>query len=249
MVGASQTNTGATSVKVGTFGSFPVVKDTPTGPAPLVGGELKSGNVVICRYDGTSLHLVNGVNIYANLNGSPAQPFQVAPATIPTEAVQLGMADGRYAALAGLSTQVFNVANAVNNNEAVALGQANSLYAPTAGNPAVVFSAAPGTSGNEVVNYSQVPLGQSFHIVTSNRAYGTVYTNTSSRTLTVYFIGVVVTTAANATLHVLLNTLTVIEITRYSGNDSLVFDVPAGYTYEIINTQAGINMMQWAELY
>ena len=65
MVGASQTNTGGTSVTVGPFGSFPVVKDTPIGPVPLTGGELKSGNVVICRFDGTSLHLINGVNIYA----------------------------------------------------------------------------------------------------------------------------------------------------------------------------------------
>ena len=111
------------------------------------------------------------------------------------------------------------------------------------------FIAAPGTAGNQVVNYSQVPLGQSFHIVTPNRAYSTVYTNTSSRTLTVYFIGVVVTAAANATLQVVLNALTVLETTRYSGNASLAFDVPAGYTYEIINTQAGINMVQWAELY
>ena len=106
-VGASQTNTGATSVTVGTFGSFPVVKDTPTGPAPLVGGELKSGNVVICRYDGTSLHLVNGVNIYANLNGSTAQPFQVAPATSLTEAVQysqLGNLNGYYGDITASAT-------------------------------------------------------------------------------------------------------------------------------------------------
>ena len=107
MVGASQTNTGATSVTVGAFGSFPVVKDTPTGPVPLTGGELKSGNVVICRFDGTSLHLINGVNIYANLNGSPAQPFQVAPATSLTEAVQysqLGNLNGYYGDITASAT-------------------------------------------------------------------------------------------------------------------------------------------------
>ena len=123
MVGASQTNTGATSVKVGAFGSFPVVKDTPTGPVPLTGGELKSGNVVICRFDGTSLHLINGVNIYANLNGSPAQPFQVAPATSPGEALNIGQAQANFAALAGLSTQVFNAAPATTATEVLPLGQ------------------------------------------------------------------------------------------------------------------------------
>ncbi|WP_297484967.1 hypothetical protein, partial [Ferrovum sp.] len=186
--------------------------------------------------------------------------------TVPTTGVSFSDMDGRLLAIGfgpngpfirtaldvNLDLSQNNgviINNATWGNQPISLAQGNSLYAPISGNAATLFSAAPGTSGNEVVNYSQVPLGQSFHIVTSNRAYSTVYTNTSSRPLTVYFIGLVVTAAANATLQVLLNTLTVIELTRYSGNDSLVFDVPAGYTYEIINTQAGINMVQWAELY
>ncbi len=57
LVGASQTNSGATSVTVGSFGSFPVVRDTPLGPKPLVGNELIGGNIADGRFDGTSVHL------------------------------------------------------------------------------------------------------------------------------------------------------------------------------------------------
>ena len=56
-VGASQTNTGATSVTVNAFGAFPLLKDSPSGPITLSGGELIANNIVSARFDGTSLHL------------------------------------------------------------------------------------------------------------------------------------------------------------------------------------------------
>ena len=59
MVGASQTNTGAASVTVATFGTFPLRKDSPTGPIALTGNELVSGNIVSARFDGTYVHLSN----------------------------------------------------------------------------------------------------------------------------------------------------------------------------------------------
>ncbi len=59
LVGVSQTNTGAASVTVGTFGTFPLRKDSPTGPIALTGNELVSGNIISARFDGTYVHLSN----------------------------------------------------------------------------------------------------------------------------------------------------------------------------------------------
>lgn len=56
-VGASQSNTSATNITIGPFGSFPVVRDTPLGPKPLNGGELVAGNIADGRFDGASIHL------------------------------------------------------------------------------------------------------------------------------------------------------------------------------------------------
>lgn len=56
-IGAGLTNTSATSVTVGTFGTFPVRKDSPTGPIALTGGELVAGNIVSGRFDGTYIQL------------------------------------------------------------------------------------------------------------------------------------------------------------------------------------------------
>lgn len=51
-------NTTAVTVTVGSFGSFSLQKDGPTGPVPLTGGELDLNNICTARYDGTILHLV-----------------------------------------------------------------------------------------------------------------------------------------------------------------------------------------------
>jgi hypothetical protein len=56
---AGLTNTGAATVTVGTFGTFALRKNGPSGPTPLAGGEVVTGNVIIARYDGTYLQLVD----------------------------------------------------------------------------------------------------------------------------------------------------------------------------------------------
>ncbi len=56
-IGAGLTNTGATTLTVGTFGTIALRKDGPTGPVALAGGELVAGNIVSARFDGTYLHL------------------------------------------------------------------------------------------------------------------------------------------------------------------------------------------------
>lgn len=54
---AGFTNTGAMTLTVGTFGTFNVEKDSPTGPIALTGGELVAGNIVSGRFDGTYIQL------------------------------------------------------------------------------------------------------------------------------------------------------------------------------------------------
>ncbi len=54
---AGFTNTAATSITVGTFGTFQLRKDSPTGPIALAGGELVAGNIVSGRFDGTYIQL------------------------------------------------------------------------------------------------------------------------------------------------------------------------------------------------
>jgi hypothetical protein len=56
-VGAGLTNTGAMTVNVSGKGNVSVYKDTPSGPAPLTGGECVAGNIVAMRYDGTHFQL------------------------------------------------------------------------------------------------------------------------------------------------------------------------------------------------
>ncbi len=56
-VGAGLTNTGPMTLTVGTFGTFAVEKDSPTGPIALIGGEVVGGNILTARFDGTNMQL------------------------------------------------------------------------------------------------------------------------------------------------------------------------------------------------
>ena len=50
---AGYKNTGATTLTVGTFGTFSVYKDSPTGAIALTGGEIVAGNIISGRIDGS----------------------------------------------------------------------------------------------------------------------------------------------------------------------------------------------------
>jgi hypothetical protein len=58
-IGAGLTNTGAVNFTVGSFGTFPVRKDGPTGPIALAGGEMVAGADMTMRLNaaGTALQL------------------------------------------------------------------------------------------------------------------------------------------------------------------------------------------------
>lgn len=62
VVGVStQTNSGATTAKVGSLALLPVYYDGGSGPVALSGGEIQIGNIVILAYDGSlgAWHLIN----------------------------------------------------------------------------------------------------------------------------------------------------------------------------------------------
>jgi hypothetical protein len=50
---APNTNTGAATAGLGTLGLLGVVKDTPSGPVALTGGEIVAGNIIALDYDST----------------------------------------------------------------------------------------------------------------------------------------------------------------------------------------------------
>ena len=77
-VGASQSNTGAAAVTVNSFGPYPLVVDTPSGPQPLSGGELIAGNIVSGTFDGTSVHLEARTLPGLNWSGAAITPGHLA---------------------------------------------------------------------------------------------------------------------------------------------------------------------------
>jgi hypothetical protein len=78
-------NTGAVSVTVGSFGTYPLRKDGPTGPIALTGGELVAGNTVQARFDGTVLHLMAtelGTAALANASSNTGKVAAVSGSTV-----------------------------------------------------------------------------------------------------------------------------------------------------------------------
>jgi hypothetical protein len=55
---AAYTNTGAATLTIaGGYGPYAILKDGPTGPIALAGGEMVAGNILNGRFDGTSIQL------------------------------------------------------------------------------------------------------------------------------------------------------------------------------------------------
>ncbi len=84
-VGTGLTNTAATTLTVGAFGTWPLRKDGPTGPIALTGGELVAGNLVSGRFDGTYIHLAAtemGTAALANASSNTGTVAAVLGATV-----------------------------------------------------------------------------------------------------------------------------------------------------------------------
>ena len=85
--GAGLTNTGAITLTVGTFGTFGLLKDSPTGPIALTGSphEVVAGNILTATYDGTYLQLTSvaaGTASLANASSNTGTVAAVSGATI-----------------------------------------------------------------------------------------------------------------------------------------------------------------------
>lgn len=77
-VGAGLTNTGALTLVVGGFGTIPVYKESITGPAVLIGGEVVAGNILTGTYDGTYIQLTGIAQGTAALANASSQTGIVA---------------------------------------------------------------------------------------------------------------------------------------------------------------------------
>lgn len=76
---AALTNTGAVTAQLGSLAALPVYKDTNSGPAALVGGEIVAGNLFILVYDAA---LNSGAGGF-HLVHSASQPLTgAAPVTV-----------------------------------------------------------------------------------------------------------------------------------------------------------------------
>ena len=117
IVGASQSNSGATSITVGSFGSYPIVRDTPLGPRPLVGGELIAGNIAEGRFDGTSVHLTT------RTSPGLAQGGTITPGHLAIFSDSLGtIVDGGLPGISNAPTYL----NHTNNNQVLSAGVYNA---------------------------------------------------------------------------------------------------------------------------
>lgn len=144
-VATTRPNTGASYLALNGTANVPIQVNYGASLIALVGGEIiNEMDLVYATAGGAKWILLNPAN-YARTNGDSTNTFQVANATVSSNAVPLGQADGRYAALNGSSSQVFNVANAVTPTEAVALGQFTSSKSAIAVGSA---TAAHGTLGS-----------------------------------------------------------------------------------------------------
>jgi len=85
--------------------------------------------------------------------------------------------------------------------------------------------------------------------VTGSRTMGTLYTNTTGRPMFVSAWGY--STGASANLNVDVNGITTFSMGQtYAGSDIAASGiVPAGATYEVYNTSAGVTLVAWVESY
>lgn len=75
---AASTNTGAVTATVGSTGSLPVYKDSPSGPVALTGGEIVALNAITLRYDAA----LNSGGGGFHLTSSTAGNIAIAPASV-----------------------------------------------------------------------------------------------------------------------------------------------------------------------
>jgi len=137
------------------------------------------------------------------------------------------------------------------SNQAVNLGQANSLYAPVAGSAAQAFAVAKATASNQAVNLGQVatPSNGGYTNVTTSRAIGTTYTNSTGRPLLVQ-VEVQTAATAGAGTRLLVNggEVSCFYTTAASAAYGIMIAiVPPGQTYQVANAVGSNSISIWQE--
>lgn len=151
-VGAGLTNTGALTLTVGGFGTVSVVKDGPTGPIPLTGGELVAGQVANGRFDGTTLQLSStelGTAALANASSNTGTVAAVGAGLTVGHVAVFGdtkgtLQDGGLPGVAGAPTNL-NYANANGTTQGPGIYNVDTSTA-SGGAFSVLLPASPGAS-------------------------------------------------------------------------------------------------------
>lgn len=130
--------------------------------------------------------------------------------------------------------------------------------APVNGNPANAFETSTATAGDNsnlaastaFVHATLPGTSQTMQNMTSSRAMSTVYTNNEPNPIVVGVYGTM-NTSSTAMLAV-LNGYTAVPLTgsqvqSLPGDSSLIFEVPAGWTYEVYPSSGSVTAFTWME--
>lgn len=166
---APSTNTGACTLNINSIGSKAITKQ---GTTALAAGDIQSGAVVQVVYDGTQFQMVSPTLTVSSFS---AGSTGLTPSTSTTGAVTLA---GTLAVANGGTGSTTSTGSG-----AVVLATSPTLVTPALGTP----SALVGTNISGTANNLNAGIGvnQSWTDVTSSRASGTTYTNSSGKPICV----------------------------------------------------------------
>lgn len=86
---AGATNTGATTLNVNSNGPIAILKETPSGPVPLTGGEIAAGNVIQVVWDSTQFILLNSNQVIIGPLTNLASAATTQLGTVPSHNVNI----------------------------------------------------------------------------------------------------------------------------------------------------------------
>jgi hypothetical protein len=228
---APSTNTGACTLNINAIGAKAITKQ---GTTALTAGDIVSGAVIQVVYDGTEFQLVSP-SAASTVNSFSAGSTGLTPSTATTGAVTLA---GTLAVANG-GTGVTTSTGSGN----VVLSTSPTLVTPALGTPSsIVLTNASGTSNN--LN-AGLGVNQTWTNVTSSRALGTTYTNSTGKPIQVS-MNFASTSATSYTYTVVVDGVTIVSMNTNYVCPNFNFIVPDGKTYVISAT--GNSLGYWAEL-
>ena len=238
---ASSTNTGASTLNINNIGALAITKN---GTSPLVAGDIVSGAMVQVVYDGTEFQMVSPSAI-PTVSSFSAGSTGLTPSTATTGAVTLA---GTLAVANGgtgstTSTGSGAVVLATSPTLTTATLTSPTLTTPALGTPsAVVLTNATGTANS--LN-AGIGVSQTWTDVTSSRAAGTTYTNSTGKPIQVF---INMGTSGGGTCTMTVGGLSLGGSIVVANNSSIVlsFIVPNSTTYVL--TVSGSSVTKWTEL-